>query len=167
LCRRTPLGRTGWGRAELKRFELADEVDSARAIGQPIDVDWLMGAVVLVRRSSVLESGRLDERYFLYFEDVEWCLQFWRKGWRVVYLPTVSCTHRWSRASHKGGVWGLVVNPLTRRHLRSCVRFFRRNGLNCVRPEIGDKARAHVGASIPRQPSLPRLGRLPQERAAS
>ena len=140
---------------------------AARALGRPIDVDWLMGAVVLVRRSAVLESGRLDERYFLYFEDVEWCLQFWRKGWRVVYLPTVSCTHRWSRASHKGGLLGLLVNPLTRRHLRSCVRFFRRNGLNCVRPEIGDKALAHVAASIPRQPSGPRLSSLQQERAAS
>jgi N-acetylglucosaminyl-diphospho-decaprenol L-rhamnosyltransferase len=167
LCRRTPLGRTSWGRSELKRFELFEEASSARATGRPIDVDWLMGAVVLVRRSAVLESGRLDERYFLYFEDVEWCLQFWRKGWRVVYLPTVSCTHRWSRASHKGGLWGLVVNPLTRRHLRSCLRFFRRNGLACARPDIGELAQAHIAASIPRQPSAPRPSSLQAERAAS
>jgi N-acetylglucosaminyl-diphospho-decaprenol L-rhamnosyltransferase len=167
LCRRTPLGRTRWGRAELKRFELADEVSNARAVGRPIDVDWLMGAIVLVRRSAVLESGRLDERYFLYFEDVDWCLQFWRKGWRVVYLPTVSCTHRWSRASHKGGLLGLLVNPLTRRHLRSCVRFFWRNGVNCARPEIGDKALVHVAAAIPRQPGVPRVSSLQPERAAS
>jgi GT2 family glycosyltransferase len=87
----------------------------------------------------------LDERYFLYFEDVEWCLQFWRHGWRVVYLPKVSCTHTWSRASRKGGMWGIVTNPLARRHLKSGLRFFRRNGLRCARPStlsIGTDASA-------------------------
>ena len=134
LYRRTPLGRTRRGRAELDRFELSELSTNARSAGAPVDVDWLMGAVMLVRRSAILDTGPLDERYFLYFEDVDWCLQFWRHGWRVVYLPTVSCTHTWSRASQRGGILGLVTNPLARRHLKSGLRFFIRNGVHCGRP---------------------------------
>jgi GT2 family glycosyltransferase len=168
LCRRTPLGRTKWGQSELNRFEMADKVRPARATGSPIDVDWLMGAVMMVRRSAVLESGPLDERYFLYFEDVDWCLQFWRKGWRVVYLPTVTCAHRWSRASKKGGLVGLVVNPLARRHLRSGIRFFRRNGLNCARPALdGTADRINPVTTIPQQTRRSLQNHSQQERTAS
>jgi N-acetylglucosaminyl-diphospho-decaprenol L-rhamnosyltransferase len=100
-----------------------------------VDVDWLMGAAFLVRRTAAEDAGPLDEEYFLYFEDVDWCLRFWERGWRVRYLPVVECLHRWSRASRKGGVLGLVSNPLARRHLRSSIRFFRRHGIYCARPQ--------------------------------
>jgi N-acetylglucosaminyl-diphospho-decaprenol L-rhamnosyltransferase len=39
------------------------------------------------------QVGLLDERFFLYFEDVDWCLRVRRAGWRVVYQPEIQVTH--------------------------------------------------------------------------
>lgn len=57
------------------------------------DVDWVTGAVMIVRRAAIDAVGPMDERYFLYSEDQDWCCRFWRAGWRVAYVPTVSATH--------------------------------------------------------------------------
>lgn len=136
VFRRTPLGRTRRGRAELQRFTSTEETARARKSGTACEVDWLMGAVVMVRRSAVLDTGPINESYFLYFEDVDWCLQFWRSGWRVEQLPTVSCIHHWSRASARGGIAAIVTNPLARRHILSSIRFFNRNGRRVSRPAV-------------------------------
>ncbi len=130
LYRRTPLGRTRRGQRELQRFRMHDEVEAARGRGGIVDADWLMGAALLVRRSAARDVGPLDESYFLYFEDVDWCLQFWRSGWRVVHDPSAQCVHLWARASAKGGAAAIFTNPLTRRHIRSSVKFFSKYGIH-------------------------------------
>ncbi|MTD15845.1 glycosyltransferase [Nakamurella sp. YIM 132087] len=154
--RRTPLGsRTGRGRAELERFEMVHEVSHARTHDVPLEADWLMGAAMLVRRSAAVEVGPMDESYFLYFEDVDWCLQFWQRGWRVHQLPGVQCRHLWSRASAKGGVAALLVNPLARRHLRSALKFFLRHGVSPSRPRIAAPVRpADRAVALPEQRSV-------------
>lgn len=62
-------------------------------IEHPIEVDWVSGACMLVRREVVEQVGLLDERFFLYFEDNDWCLRVRRAGWRVVYDPRFSVVH--------------------------------------------------------------------------
>ena len=42
-------------------------------------VDWLFGACLIIRKSAIDEIGLLDERYFLYMEDLDWCRRFWNK----------------------------------------------------------------------------------------
>ncbi|MFD1715623.1 glycosyltransferase family 2 protein [Amnibacterium flavum] len=133
LCRRTPIGRTALGRRELARFEMKDEVESSLRERSPLDVDWLMGAAMLVRRTAIADMGPIEERYFLYFEDVDWCLRAWQTGWRVVYLPSVRAVHGWARASKKGGLAALFTNPLTRRHVVSSITFFRLHGISVTR----------------------------------
>ena len=59
----------------------------------PVQVDWLSGACLLVRRSAWEEVGLLDERFFLFWEDADWCLRFRKAGWRVCYVPAASGTH--------------------------------------------------------------------------
>jgi N-acetylglucosaminyl-diphospho-decaprenol L-rhamnosyltransferase len=142
LARRTPVGRTRWGRRELARFELKSEVPAALAEKTPLDVDWLMGAAMLVRRDLIERIGGVEERYFLYFEDVDWCLRSWHAGYKVVYLPTVRATHGWARASKKGGIVGVLTNPLTRRHIAASITFFRLHGLRTDRGETGQRLSA-------------------------
>jgi len=59
----------------------------------PMEVDWVSGACMLVRREVVNQVGLLDETFFMYWEDADWCRRVWQKGWKVVYFPNVSVTH--------------------------------------------------------------------------
>jgi GT2 family glycosyltransferase len=61
----------------------------------PSDMAWLSGCVLLVRRALIEQTGMLDERFFLYWEEVEWCRRAIREGWRIVHEPA-------ARAWHKG-----------------------------------------------------------------
>lgn len=56
-------------------------------------VDWLVGAFLLVRREALDGVGPLDERFFLYAEETDWCLRFRRAGWDVRHLPAMAVTH--------------------------------------------------------------------------
>ena len=136
LYRRTILGRSRWGRRELERFMGADDPTATSTSDVPVDVDWALGAAMMIRRETLEEVGPLDERYFLYFEDVDWCLRAWRAGWRCSYLPTAICIHSYARASARGGILGLLTNPLTRRHVRSAARFFWLYGRRVTRPSV-------------------------------
>ena len=133
LHRRTPLGQTRPGQNELERFLDRGRRDAAVAGGQPLDVDWVLGAAMGVRRSAIDEVGPMDSSYFLYFEDVDWCFRFWQAGWRVTYLPTARGDHSHGRASAQGGALAPLLNPLTRRHIRSAVRFFVKHGSHPIR----------------------------------
>jgi GT2 family glycosyltransferase len=57
------------------------------------DADFLMGACMLVRRAAVDEVGPLDERFFLFSEETDWCYRFRRAGWRVVFYPGAEAVH--------------------------------------------------------------------------
>ena len=59
----------------------------------PIPVDWLSGACLVARRAAWEEVGLLDERFFLFWEDADWCKRFRRAGWGVYYVPAASGTH--------------------------------------------------------------------------
>ncbi len=57
------------------------------------EVDQVAGAFLLVRREVVQEVGLLDERFFLYYEDVDWCLRIKRAGWSIMYVPEYQAVH--------------------------------------------------------------------------
>jgi GT2 family glycosyltransferase/glycogen synthase len=59
----------------------------------PMEVDWVSGACLVVRRKVVEAVGPLDERFFMYWEDADWCRRIWDKGWKVVYFPQASVIH--------------------------------------------------------------------------
>lgn len=63
------------------------------AVPEPLAVDWVSGACLGVRRDVIEQIGGLDEGFFLYFEDVDWCRRMRAAGWQVVYNPTVSVVH--------------------------------------------------------------------------
>ena len=67
---------------------------------QPIEVDWVSGACMVVRRQIMADLGGFDELFFLYWEDADLCRRIKSAGWKVVYFPTASVTHFGGRSSN-------------------------------------------------------------------
>ena len=118
--RRTFLGKTTWGKKELERFTMSDfDRTSTKEVG------WVLGAALMIRQESLDEVGAIDERYFLYLEDTDWCRRFWEAGWKVVYFPGAKMYHYHGRMSKKaGGLVDLFVNKYTWIHIASALRYF-------------------------------------------
>ena len=64
-------------------------------------VDWVSGCAMLLRRELIDKIGALDERFFMYCEDVDICQRTWEAGSQVVYLPDALVTHAIGRSSDK------------------------------------------------------------------
>lgn len=60
---------------------------------KPLAVDAVVGAAFLIKREVIEKVGLFDERYFMYFEDIDYCRRVWKAGYKVYYLPTVSMIH--------------------------------------------------------------------------
>ncbi len=60
---------------------------------QMTEVDSVVGAFMLLRTITVQQAGLLDETYFMYGEDLDWCWRIKRRGWRVYYNPAVTVLH--------------------------------------------------------------------------
>lgn len=60
---------------------------------KPQAVDVVVGAAFLIKREVLEKVGLFDERYFMYFEDIDYCRRVWRAGYKVYYLPAVSMIH--------------------------------------------------------------------------
>ncbi|MEJ7841151.1 MAG: glycosyltransferase family 2 protein [Rubrobacter sp.] len=63
-------------------------------LARPTKVDWVSGACMVVRRETLEKISPLDERFFLYFEDVDLCRRAREAGWPVFYLPDVEVLHQ-------------------------------------------------------------------------
>lgn len=87
-----------------------------RHVSQERTVDWVSGACLLVRRAAAEETGLLDERYFMYEEDVDFCAALRARGGRILFTPAAEILHL------RGGslaATGQAVSPLyDRSHLR-------------------------------------------------
>ncbi|MEZ5317451.1 MAG: glycosyltransferase family 2 protein [Vicinamibacterales bacterium] len=60
----------------------------------PRAVDWISGCAILVRRGVIEAVGSIDERFFIYWEETEWCLRAGRAGWRIVHVPAAVVWHK-------------------------------------------------------------------------
>jgi GT2 family glycosyltransferase len=65
------------------------------------DVDWVIGACLMVPRQVVNVIGALDEGYFMYSEELDWCRRIKDAGWRVVYLPDAKFVHHYGKSSEQ------------------------------------------------------------------
>jgi N-acetylglucosaminyl-diphospho-decaprenol L-rhamnosyltransferase len=82
----------------LERYYVQDRPDDAT-----LDVDWVMGAALMARREAIAQVGLMDEGYFMYSEELDWCKRFQDAGWRVVYLPTAQIVHYGGKSSDQVG----------------------------------------------------------------
>lgn len=59
----------------------------------PIEVEAISGALMLVRREAIDDVGPWDENYFLHCEDLDWCMRFKQKNWKIVFVPDAPVIH--------------------------------------------------------------------------
>lgn len=67
--------------SDLSRYETAQTVD------------WVTGAALIIRREALAQIGELDEKFFMYSEEKDWCFRAWQNGWKVYYCPDATIVH--------------------------------------------------------------------------
>lgn len=80
----------------LDRYYVRDLPD-----GETADVDWVTGACIMAPRKVFDEVGGLDEGYYMYSEELDWCRRVRDAGWRVVYLPEAQVVHHTGKSSEQ------------------------------------------------------------------
>jgi N-acetylglucosaminyl-diphospho-decaprenol L-rhamnosyltransferase len=149
-CKRsfpTPLSAlahfTGIGRSEGASGALSQYRATELGDDEMGEVDAVNGAFMLCRVEAVREVGLLDEGYWLYMEDLDWCRRFWDAGWRVLYEPAGTALHV------KGGSSGARRAP--RQEIafhRGMGRFYRRFDAPDHNPLLNAAVYAGIGAKL-------------------
>ncbi len=120
IARRTPLGKLNYFKKISDDFLMTDT--DPNQLQTP---DWIMGAMMLISRTAYEAVGGMDERFFFYFEDVDWCRRIWHAGFKVVYYPKAMIYHYLGRGSKSGlGIFDIFFNTKTRWHIKSAIKFF-------------------------------------------
>jgi GT2 family glycosyltransferase len=92
----------------------------------PVEVDHLLGACLLIRREAWQQVGGLDERFFLFLEETDWCFRARQAGWRAIYNPQIQIVHLGEHS----------VNQNPQRNLpqfyRSYVQFYRKHSTSAA-----------------------------------
>jgi GT2 family glycosyltransferase len=114
-----------------KRVFLGKDVllDADFDYGKIQPVDWVIGAFLMAKREAIERTGLLDEKYFLYVEDMDWCRKFWDCGFRVIYYPELAVEYKGDRKSISPLISQGLINKYSLYHLKSYLRFIRKHGL--------------------------------------
>ena len=108
----------------------------------PREVDWVSGAAMFASKDFMDKAGLLDEHYFMYSEDVDWCWRAWQNDFKVMYLPDAVVTHAIGKSTDK------VANKMIVRFHKSMYRFYRKNTLPLAHPLIRPFKLAAVGSLL-------------------
>lgn len=87
----------------------------------PFAVDFVLGAALMVRGEAIRQVGGLDDGYFMYCEEMDWCLRLAGAGWTILAVPVAHVTH------HEGQSSRQVRWPAYERLWRSRFRFYRKH----------------------------------------
>jgi GT2 family glycosyltransferase len=88
----------GGGTLPLGLGGLGELVLDDRAYEAERHCDWLAGSFMLVRAEALAGAGYMDERFFLYSEETDFCLRVTEAGWQIVYSPTMTILHHAGKA---------------------------------------------------------------------
>jgi hypothetical protein len=104
----------------LSRWLLGRDYPSHRAEDSRVGraVEWLPGTCLMVRSAAIDQIGLLDDGFFLYAEEMDWCYRLWQAGWEVWYCPEVVVVHHLSQSAgqaNEARLWHLY---------RGKIRFF-------------------------------------------
>jgi GT2 family glycosyltransferase len=89
--------------------------------GTPVDVDSVIGACMIVRSRAIREVGLLDEDYFFFLEETDWCYRMRRRRWRICHVPQAKIIHLQGRTAN------LVRDRAKIEYYRSLYLFFRKH----------------------------------------
>lgn len=87
-------------------------------------VDWILGTGMIVRDDALKQVGFMDERFFMYFEDTDWCRRFWEANWLVYYIHDIEIVHYHGRPSAQTSVIFGFLSKQTRIHIVSWLKYF-------------------------------------------
>jgi len=90
-------------------------------------VDWVIGAFMMAKREALAKVGLLDENYFLYVEDMDWCKRFWDAGFQIVYFPEIEIVYKGNRKSTSSLASRTMPNIYSFYHVNSYLRFLFKN----------------------------------------
>lgn len=68
------------------------------------DVDWIMGACMLVKATTVADVGMLDDDYFFYAEEMDWCFRIKKNNWKIWYITNAQIYHLGGGSSHRSSL---------------------------------------------------------------
>lgn len=90
----------------LKLWQMSERIKGNRDLTRKdfskiLEVDWISGASMMIRQEVIKEVGLMDEEYFLYLEDVDWCYRMRQAGWSIYVLPTAKITHHLGQSRQK------------------------------------------------------------------
>lgn len=109
------LRQIGWikdkGKLHVKNFE------------EPVSGDWVIGAFMMCRRDFYNKVGGLSDDYFMYCEDMDWCMRAHKAGYSVVYYPEAVIEYKGTRAARKSLKYALI-------HIKSLLIFWRKYGIS-------------------------------------
>jgi N-acetylglucosaminyl-diphospho-decaprenol L-rhamnosyltransferase len=69
--------------------------------GEPFPIDHPLGAALMARREAIQEVGLLDERFFIYCEEVDWCMRMKKAGWGIYCVPRAEVVHHEARSTRQ------------------------------------------------------------------
>lgn len=95
----------------------------------PAEVDWVPGAYSIIRREALEATGPFDERFFLYYEEVDLCRRIKQQGYSICYWPDVIVTHIGGESSRQIPTLQLSAagTQLTLWRMRSMLLYYRKN----------------------------------------
>ena len=93
-------GMISWNRGRI-RIVGRNEVDEGQ-FNEVTEVDYVPGCSMLVRRELFERVGYLDPKYFVYYDETDWCIRAQRAGYRVLYAPRAKVWHKVSASSKEG-----------------------------------------------------------------
>ena len=102
-------GRTSWLSRVAPRNPLTRRNLQGDAASGPTRVDWVIGAYMLIRREAFEQLSGLDESFFLYWEDADFCRRARDHGWHTVFAPVAAVTHLTARTSRHARLRSLTA----------------------------------------------------------
>lgn len=87
------------------------------------EVDWVVGAFMVLKANALKKINFFDERFFLFFEDVDLCKRMWKSNYKVIYYPKVYAIHNHERLS-SGGIQNIFTKKTLRIHILSAIKYF-------------------------------------------
>lgn len=115
---RTPLFKLPFAKSILDKHLMADFDRLSNR-----QVECLHGACLIARKSAVDKIGMFDERYFMYFEDIDWCRRFWQANYKVYFIGEAEMVHLLEKASDHGSWNFWKLDKTTRWHLASWFKY--------------------------------------------
>ena len=143
----------------LRRMQELD--DEYERYTQERSVDWLVGAFLIARREAVQDVGPMDEGFFLYSEEIDWCHRFRQHGWDIRHFPFAAVIHHGGDSERPE-----LVAQLSSSRLRFAYKHFARPKAVGIHAALMLKHVLRLAALVPAAALLPRLRRRARAEAS-